>query len=132
MKNPHRLFLQRRCIISQKIHEQTLSILKKKKRNCKWTSPRGAITHFQDSCAQKTSRNKRYCFVLFPIYRPGCYWAASISITLSSMKLENLGPWLFQIFFCSITLFPLLLWLKWNIFYTSVLPCKCLQLYFFQ
>ena len=55
-----------------------------------------------------------------------------MSITLSSMKLENLGPWFFQIFFSSITLFPLLLWLKWNIFYTSVLPCKCLQLFFFS
>lgn len=47
------------------------------------------------------------------------------------MKLENLGPWVFQIFFCSIPLFPLLLWLKWNIYYTLVLPCKCLQLVFF-
>lgn len=130
MKNPHRLFLQRRCIISQKMHEQTLSILKKKKE-LQMNVPTRSHHPLPGQLCSKDIEEQALLFC-FPFTVPGCYWAASISITLSSMKLENLGPWLFQIFFCSITLFPLLLWLKWNIFYTSVLPCKYLQLYFSQ
>ena len=44
------------------------SVSKKKKRNCKLTSPRGAVTPLPGQLCSKDREEQRYCFVLFSIY----------------------------------------------------------------
>lgn len=56
-----------------------------------------ATNHVQDNCTHKTEGDKALLFC-FPFSLLGFHWASSISITLSSMKLENWGHDFFQIF----------------------------------